>query len=265
MRWATWSIRKRNMKATSTLSAFAALNRKGKAGRVVFSRNGDAYAVSNGAIELRGELCGERLVRSIIAKGRDCGCLDALLRVEAGGGVQWPGVKSLCSVSFTEVHGVGVLNLIGEWWQVVGSWSIPGFAFRVHVRLTLRPGEPFFLAEIAELRNSGTKELRIGRTFLSVLPPSGVAPVCVRKPSDAENAAAWDAGGGMSIGLRSEDEGVQRLSFWVDSKSQCPHADCGFEPLNGQDIVLPPSGSIMPPRPMSAIVFIAGATREYAL
>ena len=253
------------MKATSTLSAFAALNRKGKAGRVVFSRNGDAYAVSNGAIELRGELCGERLVRSIIAKGRDCGCLDTLLKVEVDGSVQWAGVKSLCSVSFAEVHGVGVLNLIGEWWQVVGSWTIPGFAFRVHVRLTLRPGEPFFLVEIAKLRNSGTKELRIGRTFLGVFPPKGVAPVCVREPSDAENAAAWDAGGGMSIGLRSEDEGVQRLSFWVDSKSKCPHADCGFEPLNGQDIVLPPGGSLMPPRPMSAIVFVGGATRECAL
>ena len=251
--------------ATDTISAFADMNRMARGGRVAFRRDGDVYAVSNGVIELRGEMCGERLVRSIIANGHDCGSLDALLKVVADGGTQWPGVKSLCSVSFAEVDGVGVLNLIGEWWQVVGSWSIPGFAFRVHVRLTLRPDEPLFLAEIAELRNSGTKELRIGRTFLSVLPPKGVAPVCVRKPSDAENAAAWDAGGGMSIGLRSEDEGVQRLSFWIDSKSKCPHADCGFEPLNGQDIVLPPGGSLIPPRSMNAIVFIAGATREYAL
>lgn len=253
------------MKTTSTLSAFASLSRRGKAGRVVFSRNGDAYAVSNETIELRGELCGERLVRSIIAKGQDCGCLDALLKVEADGGLQWPGVKSLCSVSFAEVHGVGILNLIGEWWQVVGSWTIPGFAFRAHVRLTIRPDEPLFLAEIAELRNSGTKELRIDRTYFSVLPPNGIAPVCVRQPSDSENAAAWDVGNGMSIGLRSEDEGVQKLSFWVDPKSKCPHADCGFEPLNGRDIVLPPGGSIMPPRPMSAIVFVAGITGEYAL
>lgn len=246
------------MSSASTLTVFAAMNRReqGK-GKVAFRRDGDAYSLSNGVLSIHGELCGERLAQSVKMAGRDCGSLDILLKVADGeGGWVWPGVKSLCAIDYHEAGGAGVLDLVGEWWHVVNRWTIPGIAFRAHVRLTIRPGETAFLCELADIANSGTKELDVARAFISVMPPKGVKPVCVRKPSDTENAAAWDAGDGFSIGLRSEDEDVQRLSFWVDEKSQCPHADCGFSMPDGKDLLLRPGCSAKLVRPMTAIVFL---------
>ena len=245
------------MKPKSTLSVFAAENRRVADGKVVFRRDGDAYSLSNGVLSIHGEMCGERLAQSIRQAGHDCGSLDILLKVADGeGGWTWPGVKSLCSISYREVDGAGVLDLVGEWWHVVGRWTIPGIAFRAHVRLTVRPEEPIFLCELVDIANSGTKELDVARAFVSVMPLKGVKPVCVKQATDAENAAAWDAGGGFAIGLRSEDEGVQKLSFWVDAKSQCPHADCGFSMPEGKDLVLRPGCSAKLTRPMNAVVFL---------
>ena len=246
------------MSRASTLTVFAAMNRKacGK-GALVFRRDGDAYSLSNEVLSVHGEMCGKRLAQSVKLSGRDCGSLDIMLKVADGaGGWCWPGVKSLCSIDYRETGGAGVLDLVGEWWQVVGRWSIPGIAFRVHVRLTVCPGEPAFLCELVDIANSGTKELDVARAFISVMPPKGVKPTCVKQATDAENSAAWDAGDGFAIGLRSEDEGVQKLSFWVDDKSQCPHADCGFSMPCGQDLVLPPGCSSKFVRPMAAIVFL---------
>ncbi len=246
------------MSSASTLTAFAAMNRsEEKKWKAIFRRDGDAYSLTNGVVSIHGEMCGERLAQSVKIAGHDCGTLDVMLKVADGaGGWAWPGVKSLCLIDYHEVGGAGVLDLVGEWWQVVGRWSIPGIAFRAHVRLTIRPNEPCFLCELVEISNSGTKELAVARAFISVMPPTGVKPVCVRKPSDTENAAAWDAGDGFAIGLQSEDEDVQRLSFWVDAKSQCPHADCGFSMPCGQDLVLTPGCSSKFVRPMAAIVFL---------
>ena len=250
------------MSSASTLAVFAAMNRREKdKGAVAFRRDGDAYSLSNGALSIHGEMCGERLAQSVKMAGHDCGSLDILFKVADGaGGWVWPGVKSLCSIDYCEVGGAGVLDLVGEWWHVVNRWTIPGIAFRAHVRLTVRPGEPAFLCELVDIANSGTKELDVARAFISALPPKGVKPVCVRKPSDTENAAAWDAGDGFAIGLRSEDEDVQRLSFWVDDKSQCPHADCGFSMPGGKDLVLLPGCSVRLVRPMTAIVFLRGGS-----
>ena len=245
------------MKPGSTLSVFAAANRKATDGKVVFKRNGDAYSLANGVLLIHGEMCGERLAQSIRLSGHDCGSLDVQLQIADGeGGWLWSGVKSLCSISYLDENGSGILDLVGEWWRVVGRWTTPGNAFRVHVRLTVRPGEPMFLCELVDIANSGTKELDVARAFISVMPPKGVKPVCVKQATEAENAAAWDAGGGFAIGLRSEDEGVQRLSFWVDEKSQCPHADCGFSMPEGKDLVLRPGCSAKLARPMNAVVFL---------
>ena len=245
------------MKPKSTLSVFAAENRKIANGKVVFRRDGDSYCLSNGVVSILGEMCGERLAQSIRIAGRDCGSLDVLLKVaDGGGGWTWPGVKSLCSISYRDLAGAGVLDLVGEWWLVVDRWMIPGIAFRAHVRLTVRPGEPLFLCEIVDIANSGTKELTVARAYFSVMPPKGVNPVCVKQPTEEENAAAWDAGGGFAIGLRSEDEDVQKLSFWVDAGSGCPHADCGFSMPSGKDLVLLPGCSAKLPRPMNAVVFL---------
>ena len=185
------------MSSASTLTAFAAMNRKacGK-GALVFRRDGDAYSLSNGVLSVHGEMCGERLAQSVKLSGRDCGSLDIMLKVADGaGGWVWPGVKSLCSIDYHESGGAGVLNIVGEWWQVVGRWSIPGIAFRIHVRLTVRPGEPVFLCEIVDIANSGTKELDVARAFISVMPPKGVKPVCVSRPSETAMvlASGWEA------------------------------------------------------------------------
>ncbi len=240
------------------MTVFAAMNRREiDKGPVAFRRDGDAYSLSNGVLSINGEMCGKRLAQSVRLSGRDCGSLDVMLKVADGaGGWCWPGVKSLCSIDYREVGGAGVLNLVGEWWHVVNRWTIPGIAFRAHVRLTIRPNEPAFLCELVEIANSGTKELDVARAFISVMPPKGVKPVCVSRPSDTENSAAWDAGDGFAIGLQSEDEDVQRLSFWVDGKSQCPHADCGFSMPGGKDLVLRPGCSAKLMRSMSAIVFL---------
>ena len=248
------------MSRASTLTVFAAMNRRDEEkGKVVFRRDGDAYGLSNGVLSIHGEMCGERLAQSVKLAGHDCGTLDILLKVADGaGGWVWPGVKSLCSIVYHEAGGAGVLDLVGEWWHVVNRWTIPGIAFRAHVRLTVLPGEPVFLCELVEIANSGTKELDVARAFISVMPPKGVKPICVCKPSETENSAAWDAGDGFAIGLRSEDEDVQRLSFWVDAKSQCPHADCGFSMPGGQDLVLRPGCSARLVHPMTAIVFLRG-------
>ena len=244
------------MSSASTLTVFASKNRKAADGKVVFRRDGDAYSLSNGVLSVHGEMCGERFAQSVKMAGHDCGSLDVLLKVADGeGGWTWPGIKSLCSIDYHEADGAGVLDLIGEWWHVVNRWTIPGIAFRVHARLTIRPGEPIFLCELVDIANSGTKELDVARAFISVMPPKGVKPVCVKQATETENAAAWDAGDGFAIGLRSEDEDVQRLSFWVDAKSQCPHADCGFSMPDGHDLVLRPECLAKLLRPMSAIVF----------
>ena len=247
------------MKPTSTLSVFAAMNRRDGEGKVTFRRDGDAYELSNGMLAIRGEMCGAQLAHSILLGGHDCGSLNIMLKVSDGdGGWVWPGIMSLCSVSYCEAENAGVLDLIGDWWRVIGKWTIPGLALRVRVRLVVRPGESAFLCEIVGIDNSGTKDLSVSRAFITVMPPRGVKPLCVRQPSEVENSAVWDAGDGFAIGLRSEDEGVQRLSFWVDSKSLCPHADCGFSMPGGRDIVLHPGCRWTPSCPMGAIVFLLG-------
>jgi len=208
------------MKHASTLSAYARCARSASSGgKVSFRREGDAYVLSNGVISLRGEMCGEKLVRSVAARGRNFGSLDAIFKVALEDGWLTTGITSLCSISFSERAGVGVLDLIGEWWQVLGKWTIPGFAFRAHVRLTIRPGEPCFLAELVGVSNSGTKELRISNASFSALP-------------SAENSE-----GGQSLLLRSGDDGAQ-------SQPSC-------------DIVLAPGQSATFQPPASAIVFAA--------
>ena len=78
------------MKPKSTLSVFAAENRRVADEKVVFRRDGDAYSLSNGVLSIHGEMCGERLAQSIRLAGHDCGSLDVLLKVADGeGGWTW--------------------------------------------------------------------------------------------------------------------------------------------------------------------------------
>ena len=73
------------MSSVSTLTVFAAMNRREKGkGTVVFRRDGDAYSLSNGVLSIHGEMCGERLAQSVKMSGRDCGTLDVLLKVADG-------------------------------------------------------------------------------------------------------------------------------------------------------------------------------------
>ena len=242
------------MTRNTTLDVFASMSRDAARNRIDFSRDGDDYSLSNGALALRGTMCEAKLVRSIVLNGHDCGSLDICLNVKANDGKWiWPGVSALCKIDFRSAGGAGALELIGEWWQVVGRWTIPGYAFRVHARLTTHPGEKVFLVEVAEIENSGTLDLHIGRVFISVMPPEGIKPVCIREPTPYENSAAWEAGLGHEIGIRSEDKDVQRISFWVDKETNCPHADCGFS-LPGGGVLLSPGQKFTPPRPISAIV-----------
>ena len=244
------------MTRNTTLDIFASFSRDTARNRIDFARDGDAYILSNGVLTLRGAMCEAHLVRSIALNGHNCGSLDICLNVKANNGKWiWPGLSALCKIDFCRTGCAGVLELIGEWWQVVGRCTIPGYAFRVRARVTMRPSEKAFLVEVTEVENSGTLDLRIGRIFISVVPPEGIKPVCVREPTLNENSAAWDAGKGHEIGLRSEDKDVQRISFWADVETGYPHADCGFSLPSG-GILLSPNQKFTPAHPISAIVMV---------
>lgn len=222
--------------------------------RVTFKRQGDAYLLSNGAIELRGELCGARLVQSIRADGQECGLLDAIIKISVDGKIQWPGISSLCDVRFRAAGDAGVLDLIGEWWELIPPWNITGVAFRAHVRLTIKPGESEFLAEFIRLENSGTKAFSPERLCFNALPPGNVSPIPALRSSNAQKISAWKISEGLSFGLRSEDEAIGRFAFWVDAKSGCPHGDCGFD--SGTATELLPGHSLGRPFAPGVVVFV---------
>lgn len=239
----------------STLAVFSAFRPTSSGGRVTFQREGDVFLLSNGVLELRGEMCGERLVQSIRAHDRDCGMLDVMVKLHTGEGEsQWPAIRSLCGVGFKTAGDVGILDLVGEWWEFKPPWTNTGVAFRASVRLTVRPGQPMFLVEFVRLENSGTKSFRAERFCFNALPPKGMKPVCKSGTSGDRNVSAWDVGNGLAFGMRSEDEVVQRFAFWVDAKSQCPHGDCGFDFPKGLE--LGPGQSQSHPSSPGAIVFV---------
>lgn len=219
-----------------------------------FRREGDGFVLTNGPLELSGEICEGRLVRNVKVDGQEIGCVDVGLKCSNDGKTwEWPTVLSLADVRFGETADAAVLDLWGEWWKKTGAWQIDGLAWRTHVRLEIAPGARRFRVEFVEFLNNGTKPLVIARPFFHVYPPSGQKPVRHVGALGGANADAWTVGG-RAFGLSSACPGVQKITFWTDVKSDCPHPDCGFDLPTGT-LRLEPWQSCPPPRPLFAEVF----------
>lgn len=128
-----------------------------------FSRQGDRYVLSNGVIELRGELCEGRLVRDVRDMDEGVGWLDLSLKVSSDGKTwETGGVQSLADVKCAVTGTAATLDLWGEWWKRIDKWQTPdGISWRVHVQLSVGLRSGRITARIVDVVNSGTKPLLI--------------------------------------------------------------------------------------------------------
>ena len=127
-----------------------------------FQRRGDAYAVSCGRLELRGEVCAGTLAQCVRVGNLEVGPLDVRMKVSSDG-MKWEtsSVSSLADVAFRATPSGGELDLWGEWWKKTGPWQIDGIAWRIHVRVQVRSGEDLPDVRLVEILNNGVKPLKV--------------------------------------------------------------------------------------------------------
>lgn len=108
-------------------------------------------------------------------------------------GAKWEvsSVSSLADVAFRATPSGGELDLWGEWWKKTGPWQIDGIAWRVHVRVQIRPGGGLPDVRLVQILNNGVKTLKVacasfvfGRQEFSFALPDG--GVCLN-PGDGQS------------------------------------------------------------------------------
>ena len=219
---------------------------------VSFSREGDAWTLSNGIVSLSGRVGGACMADAIAWDGEPpVGRWGALLQWNAGGEPVWTDVSRVTDVSFEKdgASGAGTVTIRAE-----GGESGTCFAF-AH-RLSLAPGSRELLAEIVSLENTGdrpfTAQCLFMRPFAANVDPPPARVKTVPNLWKGAVEGYWEFADRSRFGLSSRDEGALKFALWFRDEDSSQHPDARF--MDGPAFLLEPGSVFRPSRPMGALV-----------
>ena len=140
-------------------------------------------------------------------------------------------------------------------WTVVGEGSgRKGYRYRLAFELAFFPGSDRFLANVVELKNSGTLPLDVKALYVRTEAPFAAEDTTPRVPNlwQAPCAARWTAPDGRWFGVRSTAATATRFTFNYNKDRRSQHPDATFAPETHQ--VLAPGASYRPEGSMWGII-----------
>jgi hypothetical protein len=209
-----------------------------------FTREGDAFRASNGRLTLAGRIDGGHMA-DITVDGASVGRYSAMVQtVGADGNPRWTGINKVAGFSRND-SGDGVIQL-----AFTGEGGGCNDRFEITHHLLLPPGQPWFIAQIVSVKNTGNAPMtvkalyfRLNNDFTSVpqgLPPNlwGVLP-----------SGCWlDRDKGLFLGAVAPDRSSVQIHFWLNPQGG-QHPDARLE-LGDDGITLAPGASFTPDPPV---------------
>jgi len=206
-----------------------AVARKAAAGgaKAFFTREGDTFRAGNGRLVLSGKLGDGDMVRSVSLDGAEkpYGQYNALIQtLDANGKNRWTDAHTVKAVEGRVTDGVAVI-------EVTSATVSKEANFEITHRLILPPGAPWFIGEVASVKNTGTTPLRLEALFFRFyndfkslpekLPPNlwGIPP-----------SGLWlDEADGRFFGAVAPKASGITVYFWFDQPGVGQHPDARLE------------------------------------
>ena len=179
------------------------------------------------------------------ADGRLLGDFTLMVSFLQDGGRTWASLGRVVSATRTGDNA----------WTVVGEgYGRKGYRYQLTFELTFFPGADHFLANVVELKNSGTRPLDVKALYFRTEAPFAAEDVAPRVPNlwQAPCAARWIAPDGRWFGVRSTAATATRFTFNFNKDRRSQHPDATFEPVEHQ--LLAPGASYRPEGTMWCVV-----------
>jgi len=213
--------------------------------KAFFTREGDAFRLGNGRLELTGSLGGGYMVRRVTLNGveKPLGQYNALLHtLDEGGQSRWTDANTVKTVEGRVTDGIAVA-------EITSATAVGQMRFEVTHRLTLPPGTPWFIGELVSVRNTGTAPLRLKAQYFRLYTdfkglPEKLPPNLWGQPvSDC-----WlDKEDGRFFGALAAKGSDIRIDFWLDPDGKGAHPDARLE--LGDSVSVAPGALYVPAEP----------------
>ena len=245
---------------------------------VFFRREEDGrYVLSNGLLRISGRVGSKWLADEVaFADGRPVGRLNALLAAEDGDRYLWIDASRLAGVEVERDDTTGAVSaLLRGLGGRAASTPVPQdrpcaeplppetgvdttLSFAVCLRVTLLPGRPDALMEIASLENLSGEPLAASAVYMRAFSrdKQSVRPTSAPNVWNAPKVGTWTIPGGGEWGLVSHDSSIRKFRFFTTPKDGVQHPDAAFSPvLDGETFPVAPGETWQPPVPMGATLF----------
>ena len=252
----------------------------GSAAPVVFRREPDgSYAFSNGLVSISGRIGSKWIADKVVfGDGKSVGRLGALLAAEDGERYLWLDTTRLAGVEPERDETTGAVSVLlrglgGRAAAAADAQSdAPGnpseaappetdaettLAFAVAMRLTLLPGRPDALMEVAAVENLSDAPLAASAVYMRAFSrdKQTTRPTSAPNVWKAPKIGSWSVPGGGEWGLVSHDTSIRKFRFFV-TPNGVQHPDAAFSPvLDGDTFEIAPGGVWQPAIPMGARLF----------
>ena len=133
-----------------------------------------------------------------------------------------------------------------RWRVVCEGQGRKGYAFAFTLEVTFFDSASFFLVDVVEVRNKGTKPLDMCAVYFRPQSPFALESVAKIPPNMWKRPceARWQAADGRWFGARSTAATARRFSFVCNAARRSQHPDACFEPETAQ--VLSPGAAYHP-------------------
>ena len=133
-----------------------------------------------------------------------------------------------------------------RWRVVCEGQGRKGYAFAFTLEVTFFDSASFFLVDVVEVRNKGTKPLDMCAVYFRPQSPFALESVAKIPPNMWKRPceARWQAADGRWFGARSTAATARRFSFVCNAERRSQHPDACFEPETAQ--VLSPGAEYRP-------------------
>ena len=241
-----------------------------------FAREPDgAWCLSNGLVRISGRVGSKWLADKVaFADGRPVGRLNILLAAEDGDRYLWLDTTRLAGVECERDEATGAVSaLLRGLGGRAAAGSVPGaeapgdvppeisadttLSFALTLRVTLLPGRPDALLEVASLENLADKPLAASAVYLRAFSRDRQTTRPTTAPSvwKAPKLGTWSLSGGGEWGLVSHDASIRKFRFFV-TPNGVQHPDAAFSTVpEGETFAVAPGETWRPPVPMGARLF----------
>jgi len=195
--------------------------------KAFFTREGDAFRLGNGRLELAGRLGDGNMVRRVALDGaeKSFGQYNALLHtLDEGGQSRWTDARAVKAVEGRVTDGIAVV-------EVTSAAAAGQARFEVKHRLILPPGSPWFIGELVSVKNTGTAPLRLKALYFRLYSDFKRAPEKLPPNLWGQPVAdCWlDPADGRFFGAVAIKDSDVRIDFWLDPDTTSAHPDARLE------------------------------------